>query len=79
MGNNRITTVNPMGVKDLARKKYVDDQDARRLSITGGTMLGNIIMGNNKITTTVNPTGDKDLARKKYIDDRDNCLYLEET
>ena len=73
MGNNRITTtVNPTGVKDLARKKYVDDQDARRLSITGGTMSGNIIMGNNKITTTVNATGDKDLARKKYVDDRDN-------
>ena len=69
MGNNNITTTaDPTGDKDLSRKKYVDDQDAKKLSKAGGTMSGNIIMRNNKITTTADPTGDKDLCRKKYID-----------
>ena len=52
-------------MKDLTRKTYVDDQDARRLSLTGGAMSGNISMGNNKIRTTVDPVSDKDLCRKK--------------
>ena len=73
MDNNKITTnANPTGDKDLTRKKYVDDQDARRLSITGGIMSGNIIMGNNRITTTADPKSDKDLSRKKYVDDQDD-------
>ena len=73
MGNNKTsTTADPTGDKDLSRKKYVDDQDAKMrsacLSRTGGTMSGNIIMRNNKITTSADPTGDKDLCRKKYVD-----------
>ena len=58
---------------DLATKKYVDDQDSRMrsacLSLTGGTMSGNIVMGNNKIITTADPVSDKDLSWKKYVDD----------
>ena len=73
MGNNRITTtVNPVSDKDLARKKYVDDQDSRKLSLTGGTMSGNISMGNHKIITTSDPMGEKHLARKKYVDNQDS-------
>ena len=74
MGSNKISTnSNPKGDKDLVRKKYVDDQDARTriscLSRTGGTMKGNIVMGNNRITTTLDPIDDTQSTRKKYIDD----------
>ena len=73
MRNNKITTTaNPVSDKDLTRKKYVDDQDSRKLSVTGGTMSGNIDLGNNKIITTSDPTGEKHLARKKYVDDVDS-------
>ena len=45
MRNNKIlTTSNPVSDKDLTRKKYVDDQDSKKLSVTGGTMSGNIVM-----------------------------------
>ena len=68
MGNNKITaTANPISDKDLSRKKYIDDQDSRKLSLTRGTMSGNIVMENNRITTTANPKGD--LSREKYVDD----------
>ena len=75
MGSHHIiSSVDPTENAHLARKKYVDDKVASSrggtsagnfLSKTGGTMSGNIVMGNNKITTTVDPKGDKDLSRKK--------------
>ena len=40
----------PVVDNDLARKKYVDDQDALKLSLTGGTMSGGINMGSQPIT-----------------------------
>ena len=52
-------------------KKYVDDRDNTKLSLTGGTMTGDITIGNNKIITTSDPTLDTHLARKKYVDDQD--------
>ena len=86
MGYHHIlTSSDPTANAHLARKKYVDDKVSRAISSigggtsasaklflpkTGGTMKGNIIMGNNKITTTSNPTSVKDLTRKKYIDDQ---------
>ena len=69
MGANKIsTTANPISDKDLCWKKYLDDQDSRKLSLTGGTMSGNIVMENNRITTTLDPIDDTQLTRKKYID-----------
>ena len=65
MGNNIIsTTADPTGDTDLSRKKYVDDQNTKKLSITGGTMSSDIVLGNNKIITTLDPTDEKHLARK---------------
>ena len=57
MGNRHIiSTVDPSKETDLSRKKYVDDQDARMrstcLSLTGGTMTGDINIGNHKLIST---------------------------
>ena len=41
----------------------------RRLDRTGGTMSGQLDMGNNKIVNLATPTADTDAATKKYIDD----------
>ena len=77
MGSNHIiTTTDPTIDTHLTRKKYVDDKitssrsgGGNYLPLMGGTMTGNIIMRNNKITTNVNPVSVKDLCRKKYVDD----------
>lgn len=39
------------------------------LARTGGTMSGEIKMGNNKISGLATPTADADAANKKYVDD----------
>ena len=43
--------------------------DALKLNLSGGTLSGNIAMGDNKITGLAAPTADGDAARKKYVDD----------
>lgn len=43
-------------------------QEVNALPISGGTMSGNINMGNNKITIVGNPTNDADAANKQYVD-----------
>jgi len=40
------------------------------LNLNGGTMMGPIDMGNNKITSLGTPTNDYDAATKKFVDDR---------
>ena len=39
------------------------------LSLSGGTMTGQIDMGGNKITNLATPTSNSDAATKKYLDD----------
>ena len=69
MGNNKIqTTSDPTGDKDLSCKKYVDDQDSRKLSLTGGTMTGNLNMGSNKVLSSATPSNNNDLTTKSYVD-----------
>lgn len=40
-----------------------------KLSLSGGTMSGDIAMGSNKVTGVGAPTSDGDAANKKYVDD----------
>ena len=47
----------PTNGGDAANKTYVDDQDALKLSLTGGTMEGAIDMGGNTISGVVNLIG----------------------
>jgi hypothetical protein len=58
----------PTANAELANKKYVDDQAALKLSLTGGTMSGNIAMGSNSITGLADPTAAQDAATKAYVD-----------
>ena len=58
----------PTNNGDAANKAYVDQQDALRLALAGGTMGGNIAMANNKVTGLGTPTADADAATKAYVD-----------
>jgi hypothetical protein len=48
-GNAIINLPAPTDGGDATNKTYVDDQDALKLSLTGGTMSGTIVMGGNNI------------------------------
>ena len=49
--------------------KAVNDDTETRLKRSGGTMTGNISMGENKITSSATPSTDSDYTNKKYVDD----------
>lgn len=59
---------------DYARADHVHPHDADKLDVAGGTMSGNIAMGNNKVTGLAAPTADGDAANKKYVDDAIGAL-----
>lgn len=58
----------PTGASDAANKSYVDTQAALKLSLTGGTMSGNIAMGNNLVTGLGAPANSGDATNKSYVD-----------
>lgn len=51
-----------------ASKKYVNDQDALKLNLAGGSMTGAIAMGSNKITGLANGTDSGDAVNKSQLD-----------
>jgi len=59
---------NPTNASDAANKGYVDTQDALKLSLTGGTMSGNIAMGSNLVTGLGAPSAGGDATNKTYVD-----------
>ena len=59
---------NPTNASDAANKGYVDTQDALKLSLTGGTMSGNIAMGGNLVTGLGAPSAGGDATNKTYVD-----------
>jgi len=59
---------------DYARADHVHPHDTAKLDVAGGTMSGNIAMGNNKVTGLAAPTADGDAANKKYVDDAIDAL-----
>ena len=58
----------PTNNGDAARKKYVDDADAEKLDLAGGTMIGAIAMGDNKITGLADGVDDGDAINKGQFD-----------
>lgn len=46
-----------------------------RLSLSGGTMSGNISMGSNKVTSSATPSTDNDYTNKKYVDGEITEIY----
>jgi hypothetical protein len=78
-GDQRVNGIGtPASDDDAANKGYVDDQDALKLSLTGGTMSGGIDMGGFNIeeadvieanrVIVLAPTNDGDAANKLYVD-----------
>jgi hypothetical protein len=55
--------VDPTSAQDAATKNYVDNQDALKLSLTGGTMSGAIAMGASKITGLAAGSANGDAVR----------------
>ena len=58
----------------FARADHVHPSDTSKLNKSGGTMSGNIAMGNNKVTGLAAPTADGDAANKAYVDDAIDAL-----
>ena len=48
----------------------MDDQDNLRLAKSGGSLLGELSMDDNKITDLATPTDNNDASTKKYVDDK---------
>ena len=77
LGTHKITNLGtPTSNTDAATKSYVDTAVANvsggvsgaYLPLTGGTMSGEISMGNNKITNISTPTQNTDAVNKQYVD-----------
>ena len=49
-------------------KLYVDNANAAKLDVSGGTMFGTLSMFNNKITLIAEPTAPTDAVNKSYVD-----------
>lgn len=58
----------PTANTDATTKLYVDDADALKLNLAGGTMSGAIAMGDNKVTGVATPTDGADATNKTYVD-----------
>ena len=56
-------------IKIKADKTYVDAETTKLLTLSGGTMAGQIDMGGNKVVNVARPTSNADAATKKFVDD----------
>lgn len=63
-----IGLVNPSLSSDATNKNYVDTADALKLNLSGGTMLGNVDMNNNKLVNVGTPTQNLDAVNRLYVD-----------
>ena len=61
----------PTSSDEAANKGYVDTNLALKLNLAGGTMSGNIAMGNNLVTGLNAPSAGGDAANKTYVDTAD--------
>ena len=69
MNNQKITLLAaPVDNGDATRKVYVDDANALKLNLTGGTLTGAINMSNNQITSLAEPTNINHATTKNYTD-----------
>ena len=70
MGNNTIFNVkNPTVADQGVNKRYVDDQNAKLLTLSGGRMSGSINMDGHRILNLSDPLRGYDASHKKYVDD----------
>ena len=85
MTNHKITKLaDPTLLTDAANKRYVDSNaginqataDGLCLQKGGGTLTGELDMGNNKITNVGSPASDSDVTTKKWTVDLLSTLRL---
>ena len=69
-GRGVVGLANPTNPQDASTKKYVDDQNALKVSKAGDTMTSTLNMGGNVINNLGDPTNPQDAATKNYVDDR---------
>ncbi len=69
-GSNNVSsssiTTTTLGYLDASSS--IQTQINARLSLTGGTMTGNINMGSNFVKCSSDPSANEDLTRKSYVD-----------
>ena len=69
MGNHTIFNVKDPEVADQgANMRYVDSQSAKKLSLEGGTMTGNLDMNSQQINNIATPTLEHQPTPKSYVD-----------
>ena len=69
MGNHTIFNVKDPEVADQgANMRYVDSQSAKKLSLEGGTMTGNMDMNSQQINNIATPTLEHQPTPKSYVD-----------
>ena len=69
MGNHTIFNVKDPEVADQgANMRYVDNQSAKKLSLEGGTMTGNLDMNSQQINHVATPTLEHQPTPKSYVD-----------
>lgn len=66
--DGRLQVGTPVGVNDATTKKYVDDSDAKKLNLTGGTITGSLaIQGDLAVTGTTTMEKAQTLAVKDSV------------
>lgn len=66
--NGTVKVGTPVGVNDATTKKYVDDADAKKLNLTGGTITGSLaIQGDLTVTGTTTTEKAQTLAVKDSV------------
>ena len=63
MATGYASLLTPTDNRAFMTKKYIDDADALKLNLTGGTMTGVIACGTNIPTTTVDASTANQLVR----------------
>ena len=69
-GNNITNLPHPTDDKHAVRKKYADDELAKKLDLGGGTMTGPLSLGDNRLWNVADPTLATNGSNKRFVDNK---------